>query len=63
MDGASSLQVVVRDLHLVCQLLSSKDQSDLVNHDSLLLLQGLFHHEDRVLWVEVEALLSAGQGL
>ena len=56
MDGAASLEVVVADLHFVGQLLSSEDESDLVNHDTLLLLKCLFHLKDGVLWVEVEAL-------
>lgn len=63
MDCASSLQVVVLDLHLVIQLLPAVNEPDLVNHDSLLLLESLLYHQDGVLGVEVERLLSAGQGL
>ena len=62
-DGASCLQVVVGDLHLISQLFASENQSDLVNHNSFFLLQSLLHHQDRVVSVEVEALLSASQGL
>jgi hypothetical protein len=55
-DGAASLKVVVADLHLVGKLLSSEDKSDLVNHDSFLLLECLLHLQNGVLWVEVETL-------
>ena len=62
-DGAACLKVIVTDLHLVCQLLASEDESDLVNHDALLLLQCLFHLQNGVVGVEVKALLSSSQGL
>jgi hypothetical protein len=56
---ATSFKVVVADFHLIIQLLATKDESDLVNHDAFLLLKCLFDLEDGVVWVEVEALLSA----
>ena len=62
-DCAASLQVVVRDLHFVCQLLASEDKSDLVYHYTFLLLQSLFHLEDCVVWVEVKALFPSCESL
>ena len=63
MDGAARLQVVVADLHLVSELPPTEDEADLVDLDTLLFLQGLLDLHDRVLGLEVVALLSAGQSL
>jgi hypothetical protein len=62
-DCAAWFEVVVGDHHLIGQLLSSKDQSDLVDHDTFFLLEGLFNLQDSVVRVEVEALLSSCQSL
>jgi len=72
-DRAPGLQAVVADLHLVSELLSSKDQSNLVNGDPLFLLERLLDLQNlnrlapqgtySIFGVEVEALLPAGEGL
>ena len=45
------------------QLLAGVDESDLLDLDTLLLLQGLLDGEDLVLGLKVEGLLAAGEGL
>lgn len=63
MNGATSFEVIVGDLHLVSELFPTEDESDLVNHDTFLLLKGLLHLQDSVLWVKVKALLLSCQSL
>ncbi len=63
MKRAASLKVVIRDLHLVDQLLSTENESDLVDLDALLLLKRLLDLENRVVTLEIKALLSASKGL
>lgn len=63
MDGATGLKVIVGYLHLISELLSTKDQSDLINHDTFLLLECLFNLQDGVISIEVETLLSTCEGL
>lgn len=45
------------------QLLAGVDESDLLDLDTLLLLEGLLDGEDLVLGLKVEGLLAAGEGL
>ena len=63
MDGAACLQIVVTDLHLVSELSASENETDLTDFDTFLLLQGLLNLKDRVVRLEVIALLAAGKGL
>ena len=63
MDGAACLQVVVADLHLVCELPAAEDEADLVDLNTFLFLKGLLDLHDGVLGLEVVALLPAGQSL
>ena len=47
---------------IVRQLLPRKNETDLIDLNPLLLLQCLLHGEDLILGLEVEGLLSAGEG-
>ncbi len=63
MDGAAGLHVVRGDGQFIRKLLSSEDEPDLLDVDTLFLLKCLFDLKDSVLWVEVELLLPACQRL
>ena len=39
------------------------NQSNLVNLDTFLLLQGLFHCQDLIFWFKIEGLVTPGQSL
>ena len=54
MKGATCLQIVIADLHLVSELLSSEDKSDLTDLDTLLFLKSLLDLENSVVTLEVE---------
>ena len=45
------------------QLLAGVDEADLLDLDTLLLLEGLLDGKDLVLGLKVEGLLAAGEGL
>jgi len=62
-DGGAGSQVVVLDAHLVCQLLSSEDQSDHLYIDTFLLLKHLLDLQDSVRRLKVEILLGSRQSL
>ena len=63
MKSAAGLEVVVGDLHLVCELLATEDQTDLLDLDTFLLLEGLLDLQDRVVTLEIIRLLSTCEGL
>ena len=62
MDCGASRNVVITDSHVVCKLLASENETNLVDVNSFLLLQGLLDLEDGVVLLEVVALLSSCQG-
>ena len=47
-DCAAGLEVVVTDLHLIGELLSTEDETDLTDLDTFLLLKSLLDLEDGV---------------
>ena len=62
-DRASRLHVVVGQRALVAHLLAAVDETDLLNLDALLLLQGLLHVPRGVVRLEVEVGFPSGQRL
>ena len=62
-DGVASLHVIVRDVLLVSQRLSSVDQTYHWHVNSLFLLQGLLDLEDGVCGLEVKRLLNSSERL
>ena len=62
MDCGASRNVVITDSHVICKLLASENETNLVDVNSFLLLQGLLDLEDGVVLLEVVALLSSCQG-
>ena len=63
MKRAASFKIVIRDLHLVDQLLSTENESDLIDLNALFLLKRLLDLEDSVVALEIEALLSTSKSL
>jgi hypothetical protein len=61
MDRSSRTDIVGLQGFVVRQLLSRMDQSNLVDLDTLLFLQGLLHRQHLVFWLEIEGLFTAGQ--
>ncbi len=53
MESAAGLEVVVGDFHLIGELLATEDQSDLLDLDTLLLLQCLLDLQDGVVGLEI----------
>ena len=62
-DSGASLKVIIRDSHVVCQLFSSENESDLFNGDSFFFLECLFDLENGVVLFKVERLLSSDESL
>ncbi|TNV75278.1 hypothetical protein FGO68_gene5247 [Halteria grandinella] len=62
-EGGAGLQVVVADFHLVVEVLAAEDELDLGGVDALPLLHCVLDVDDRVVGLEGEVELLAGQGL
>ena len=63
MDGAAGLHVVAGNGQLIGELLTAENETDLLNINTFLFLQGLLHLKNCVLRIEVELLLSSREGL
>ena len=63
MDGGASAHFVVFDGGLVSELLSTEDESDHSDVNTLLLLELLFDLQHGVCGLEVEVNFSTGQSL
>jgi hypothetical protein len=60
-NGGSSTNVVRLQSFVICQLLSRMDQSNLIDLDTFLFLQGLLDRQYLVFWFKIEGLLAPCQ--